>query len=155
MEKRKTRFKDLHCTSYLATAIIVATVKLTSTSAWTEHCPSWFQGCIHTVLLQKKRPKEASEALLQCCRGTVGTVGLSDYCRTVGLMRERLVRGIPVGTVGQLSDTVGLSDCRTVGLSENCRTLSESTVGLSDRVQITNSYRHTHKVISWTTQGGG
>ena len=60
-----------------------------------------------------------------------------------------------VDTVGQLSETVGLSDRQTVELSENCWTLSESTVGLSDRVQITNSYRHTHKVISWTTQGGG
>ena len=38
-----------------------------------------------------------------------------------------------VDTVGQLSETVGLSDGQTVGLSENCWTLSESTVGLSDR----------------------
>ena len=47
------------------------------------------------------------------------------------------------GTVGRwtntitkesLSDTVGqLSDCWTVGPSENCRTLSDTTVGLSDR----------------------
>ena len=141
MEKRKTRFKDLHCTSYLATAIIVATVKLTSTSAWTEHCPSWFQGCIHTVLLQKKRPKEASEALLQCCRATVGTVGLSDYCRTVGLMREHVVRGITVGHCRTLSDncrTVGLSDCRTVGkLSDTvgtyCRTVGP---GLRSRQRV-------------------
>jgi hypothetical protein len=60
-----------------------------------------------------------------------------------------------VDTVGQLSETVGLSDRQTVGLSENCRTLSESTVGLSDRVQITDSYRRAHKVISWTTQRSG
>ena len=124
VEKRKTRFKDLHCTSYLATAIIVATVKLTSTSAWTEHCPSWFQGCTHTVLLQTQRPMEASEALLHCCRGTVGTVGLSDVlsdCRTVGRCASVLTEESLSDTVGQLSDTVGLSDCRTVGLSENCR----------------------------------
>ena len=38
-----------------------------------------------------------------------------------------------VDTVGQLSETVGLSDRQTVGLLENCWTLSESTVGLSDR----------------------
>ena len=50
------------------------------------------------------------------CR-TVGTVGL--LCPTVKEVRERLVTGIAVGhcrtAVGRLSDTVGLSDCRTVG----------------------------------------
>ena len=117
-EKKAIQGFALHI-SYLA--IIVATVKLTSTSAWTEHCPSWFQGCTHTVLLQTKRPMEASEALLHCCRGTVGTVGLSDVlsdCRTVGRCASVLTEESLSDTVGQLSDTVGLSDCRTVGLSE-------------------------------------
>ena len=122
-EKKAIQGFALHI-SYLA--IIVATVKLTSTSAWTEHCPSWFQGCTHTVLLQTKRPMEASEALLHCCRGTVGTVGLSDVLSDCLTMREHPHRGITVGHCRTLSD------CRTVGLSD-CRKLSESTVGLSDR----------------------
>ena len=126
-EKKAIQGFALHI-SYLA--IIVATVKLTSTSAWTEHCPSWFQGCTHTVLLQTKRPMEASEALLHCCRGTVGTVGLSDVLSDCRTMRERPHRGITVGhcrtTVGHCR-TVGLSDCRTVG---NCRNpLSDCRTG--------------------------
>ena len=43
-----------------------------------------------------------------------------------------------------LSDAVGLSDCRTVGLSEDCRILSDPAVGLSDR----GSARHRH-TASW------
>ena len=136
-EKKAIQGFALHI-SYLA--IIVATVKLTSTSAWTEHCPSWFQGCTHTVLLQTKRPMEASEALLHCCRGTVGTVGtvgLSDVlsdCRTVGDDARASSQRNHCRTLSDNCRT--LSDCRTVGtvgLSDNCRTLSESTVGLSDR----------------------
>eukprot|EP00966_Prymnesium_polylepis_P032150 748159-Prymnesium_polylepis.2 len=66
------------------------------------------------------------------CRTAVGTVGqlleLSDSCRTVertGDMEDRA--GAWYGRVycrddcRTLSDTVGLSDCRTVGLSDDCR----------------------------------
>ena len=52
------------------------------------------------------------------------TVGLSDvlsdyrtYCRTVGRCTSVLTEEPQSDTVGQLSDTVGLSDCRT------CRTV--------------------------------
>ena len=67
------------------------------------------------VLLQKKRPMAA---LLHCCRGTVGTVGLSDILSDCRTMRERPHRGI---SVGHCRTTVG--HCRTVGLSElsDCR----------------------------------
>ena len=79
------------------------------------------------------------------CRTTVGQLSdcrLSDcrtYCRTtVGLLSElsdhsRMVtRSSTVGHCRTLSDTVGLSDCRTVGTVGTVGLLSEFTVGLSD-----------------------
>ena len=133
MEKRKTRFKDLHCTSYLATAIIVPTVKLTSTSAWTEHCPSWFQGCIHRhCAVAKKEAKGSKRSIAAVLSGNCRN------CRTVGLLSDCRIdarassQRNPCRTLSDncrtLSDTVGLSNCRTVGkLSDTvgirCRTV--------------------------------
>ena len=67
------------------------------------------------------------------------TVGLSDlvsdtvgrcrtYCRTVGRCASVLTEESLSDSVGQLSDSVRLSDCRTT-----VRLLSETTVGLSDQ----------------------
>ena len=83
--------------------------------------------CECGMLLQEKRPMAA---LLHCCRGrgncrNCRTVG---HCRTVGRCTSILTDESLSDSVGQLSDTVGLSDCRTVGkLSDTvglyCRTV--------------------------------
>ena len=74
------------------------------------------------------------------------TVGNCRNCRKISKLSElselsdALSGHLTVADHGARGSTVGhcrgLSDCRTVGtvgLSDNCRALSESTVGLSDR----------------------
>jgi hypothetical protein len=63
---------------------------------------------------------------------TVGLSELSDMRETVEDSRSHVVTQIYCRTPVGLSDTVGLSDCRTVGLSEYCRIVGilSDTVGL-------------------------
>ena len=121
------RSKVLSCT-YLAlpSAIIVATVNLMATSAWAEHDPSWLWGIHRLWVVWCCRERSQWQ---HCCTTVRRLSELPDCrmgCQTVG-------RWMSVVTEGSLSDqtlsehyrntvgtvrlsTVGLSDCRIVGL---------------------------------------